>query len=199
MKASNLLTLVLSSTASTLIGYPITSKSPCFASRPTVMLKVPVYDPNCSACRDGATPPKCYVSESSWLTALANCVDATCTDFAPWKLEKYRTERATGRFTDFHDCVYALLSLDDFASANIIPDSRKSNSELFLEVGAFFVREYVRCEDKWGHRTYMYAVYFLARGLPVHRGCVGARRVFDIVPDRLIPSLNQLQAAMKEN
>jgi hypothetical protein len=45
----------------------------------------------------------------------------------------------------------------------------------------------------------MYAVDFLACGLPVHRGCAEVRRVFDIVPDRLIPSLNQLQAAMKEN
>jgi hypothetical protein len=56
------------------------------------------------------------------------------------KLEKYWTERVTERFTDFHDRIYALLSLDDFASANINPDPRKSNSELFLEVGAFFAR-----------------------------------------------------------
>jgi hypothetical protein len=77
MKTSNLLALVLSSTASVLVGFPITSRSPCCPSRPTIMLKVPVYDPNCFACRDGATQPKCYVSESSWLTALANCVAET--------------------------------------------------------------------------------------------------------------------------
>jgi hypothetical protein len=114
------------------------------------------------------------------------------------KLEKYWTERVTERFTDFHDRVYALLSLDDFASANINPDPRKSNSELFLEVGAFFARSMSGARTS-GDTELMYAVDFLARGLPVHRGCAEVRRVFDIVPDRLIPSLNQLQAAMKEN
>lgn len=33
------------------------------------------------------------------MTTLANCINATCTDIAPWKLEKYWTERVTGRFT----------------------------------------------------------------------------------------------------
>ncbi|KAF3047062.1 hypothetical protein E8E12_010925 [Didymella heteroderae] len=106
MKASILLAVALSSTASALIGYPIT-----------------MYDPNCAfACRDifagamltcsghdhasgahshgqGATSPECYASDTSWLTTLGNCINATCTDVAPWKLEKYWTERVTGRFT----------------------------------------------------------------------------------------------------
>jgi len=87
------------------------------------MLNSSVYDPNCAfACRDifasamltcsghdhasgahshdqGATSPDCYASDSSWLTTLANCINATCADVVPWKLEKYWTERVTGRFT----------------------------------------------------------------------------------------------------
>ncbi|KAH6625273.1 ferric reductase like transmembrane component-domain-containing protein [Boeremia exigua] len=106
MKKTCLLGLALSSTTSALIGY---GKS--------------MYDPPCAfACRDifsgamlacsghdhatgahshgqGATSPECYASDTPWLTTLANCINMTCTDTAPWKLEKYWTERVTGRFT----------------------------------------------------------------------------------------------------
>lgn len=82
-----------------------------------------MYDPNCAfACRDifssamlacsahahatsahshgqGPTTPACYASDTPWLTTLANCINKTCTDVAPWKLEKYWAERVTGRFT----------------------------------------------------------------------------------------------------
>jgi|SRR5690242_8550524 len=47
----------------------------------------------------GATSPECYASDTPWLTTLANCINKTCTDIAPWKLEEYWTERVTGRFT----------------------------------------------------------------------------------------------------
>lgn len=47
----------------------------------------------------GATSAECYASNTPWLTSLANCINKTCTDVAPWKLEKYWTERVTGRFT----------------------------------------------------------------------------------------------------
>ncbi|KAJ8114247.1 hypothetical protein OPT61_g3827 [Boeremia exigua] len=106
MKKTWSLGLVISSTVSALIGYPIT-----------------MYDPNCAfACRDifssamltcsghdhatgahshgqGATSPECYASDTPWLTTLANCINQTCTDVAPWKFEKYWTERVTGRLT----------------------------------------------------------------------------------------------------
>ncbi|KAF1927689.1 uncharacterized protein M421DRAFT_421531 [Didymella exigua CBS 183.55] len=106
MKPHIILTLTLSSTATALIGYP------------TLM-----YNPNCAfACRDifasamltcsghdhasgahshgqGATSAECYASNKPWLTTLANCVNATCTGVVPWKLEKYWTERVTGRLT----------------------------------------------------------------------------------------------------
>ena len=82
-----------------------------------------MYDPNCAfACRDifasamltcsghdhasgahshgqGATSAECYASDSPWLTTIANCINATCTDVMPWRLEKYWTERVTGTFT----------------------------------------------------------------------------------------------------
>ncbi|KAF2628434.1 hypothetical protein BU25DRAFT_409995 [Macroventuria anomochaeta] len=104
MRTKCLLTLTLSSTATALIGYPIM-----------------MYNPNCAfACRDifssailicsghdhvtgahshgqGATSPECYASDTPWLTTLANCINKTCTDVAPWELEKYWTERVTGR------------------------------------------------------------------------------------------------------
>lgn len=109
MKASDLLALVLSSTASALVAFPITSKSPCFASRPTVMLKVPVYDPNCFACRDGATPPEWYVSKSSWLTALANCVAETREVLAGLSASRIRLRTSMTAFT--HCCHWMISHL----------------------------------------------------------------------------------------
>jgi hypothetical protein len=47
----------------------------------------------------GATSPECYASNTPWLTTLANCINKTCTNVAEWELEKYWTERVTGRFT----------------------------------------------------------------------------------------------------
>ncbi|KAF9692811.1 hypothetical protein EKO04_009280 [Ascochyta lentis] len=102
----SVIALALSSTTSALIGYPIS-----------------MYDPNCAfACRDifssatlgcsshdhassahshsqGATSPECYASDTPWLTTLANCINSTCTAIAPWKLEKYWSERVTGTLT----------------------------------------------------------------------------------------------------
>lgn len=121
MKAALVRALLLSSTASALIGYPITSK--CLPYLCRIALICPVYDPDCAfACRDifasamltcsghdhsagahshgqGASSPECYASDSSWLTTVANCINATCADAAPWKLEKFWSERITGRFT----------------------------------------------------------------------------------------------------
>lgn len=47
----------------------------------------------------GSTSAECFASDTAWLTTLANCINATCTHVAPWELEKYWTERVTGRFT----------------------------------------------------------------------------------------------------
>lgn len=106
MKVTLLLSLVFSIKADALIGYPIT-----------------MYDPPCAfACRDifgsailacsghdhtsgahshgqGATSAECYASDTPWLTTLANCIKKTCSDAVPWELEKYWSERVTGRLT----------------------------------------------------------------------------------------------------
>ena len=87
------------------------------------VLTAAVYDPPCAfACRDifgsamltcsghdhssgahshgqGPTSAECYASDTPWLTTLANCINKTCSDVAPWELEKYWAERVTGRLT----------------------------------------------------------------------------------------------------
>ncbi|KAF2793168.1 hypothetical protein K505DRAFT_244997 [Melanomma pulvis-pyrius CBS 109.77] len=81
---------------------------------------IPMYKPNCAfACRSifesamlmcstdevmsgahshgtGPTPPDCRAQDESWLTTLAYCINATCTDVAPWRLEKYWADKNTG-------------------------------------------------------------------------------------------------------
>lgn len=81
---------------------------------------IPMYEPNCAfACRSifegamlmcstdeimsdthnhgtGPTPSKCRAQDESWLTTLANCINATCTDVDPWRLEKYWADENTG-------------------------------------------------------------------------------------------------------
>lgn len=44
----------------------------------------------------GPTPPDCRANDEPWLTTLAYCINATCIDVAPWKLEKYWADKCTG-------------------------------------------------------------------------------------------------------
>jgi hypothetical protein len=98
-----LVALLLAGPTSALIGYGI-----------------PMYKPNCAfACRSvfadamlscstddhghgahnhgtGPTPPDCRAGSTPWLTTLANCINATCADVEPWKLEKYWADKCTG-------------------------------------------------------------------------------------------------------
>ena len=77
-----------------------------------------VYQPNCAfACRDqfssahlectsmdhgggghhgsSTTSKECYASNTPWLTTLAYCINATCTDVPNFTLEAYWAERVT--------------------------------------------------------------------------------------------------------
>lgn len=83
---------------------------------------IPMYKPNCAfACRSsfdsamlvcstqdhatgghshgtGPTPPECRANDTSWLTTLAYCINATCANgnVEIWKLEKYWADKGTG-------------------------------------------------------------------------------------------------------
>ncbi|KAH4897678.1 hypothetical protein HBI80_190790 [Parastagonospora nodorum] len=79
---------------------------------------IPMYKPNCAfACRDqfssahlsctsmnhasgghhgsGPTSKECYASNTPWLTTLAYCINATCSDVPKYKLEAFWAERVT--------------------------------------------------------------------------------------------------------
>ncbi|KAH7092188.1 ferric reductase like transmembrane component-domain-containing protein [Paraphoma chrysanthemicola] len=83
-----------------------------------ITLTQAVYQPNCAfACRDqfssahlectsmdhgggghhgsSATSKECYAGNTPWLTTLAYCINATCTDVPKYTLEAYWAERVT--------------------------------------------------------------------------------------------------------
>jgi len=116
---ASLVLLAFSGAVDALIGYGIPSKcSVRYFNK--YRLTIAVYNPNCAyACRSvfssamlacsghdhgggghhggGATTPECRAGDTPWLTSLAYCINATCTDdIAPWKLEKYWADECTG-------------------------------------------------------------------------------------------------------
>jgi hypothetical protein len=116
---ASIFALLLSDTASALIGYGIPSKQKKRLSfQRAEYLTASVYKPNCAfACRDqfssahlscssmnhdggghhGTSPTskECYASNTPWLTTLAYCINATCGDVSKVALEAYWAERVT--------------------------------------------------------------------------------------------------------
>ena len=105
MKASSLglLALALPGPASALIGYGIDMYKPhcafaCRSSSESAMLMCSTDEMSSGAHNHGTgpTPPECRAQDEGWLTTLAYCINATCTDVAPWRLEKYWADKCTG-------------------------------------------------------------------------------------------------------
>jgi hypothetical protein len=61
------------------------------------MLECSSHDHAPSGHSHGASPtsPACYAGNTPFLTTVANCINATCTDVEPWRLEKYWAEKMT--------------------------------------------------------------------------------------------------------
>lgn len=107
MKASTslgLASLAFAGPASALIGYGIPMYKPncAFACRSvfgSAMLSCSSHDHSSGGAHNhgpGPTSPDCRAGNEPWLTTLANCINATCTDVAAWKLEKYWADKNTG-------------------------------------------------------------------------------------------------------
>ncbi|KAF2748707.1 hypothetical protein M011DRAFT_457430 [Sporormia fimetaria CBS 119925] len=89
--------------ATALIGYGISMYKPncAFACRShfaSAMLSCSGDDHFQGAHSHGAGPtsPDCRAGDTAWLTTLAYCINSTCTDVAPWRLEQYWADKCTG-------------------------------------------------------------------------------------------------------
>jgi hypothetical protein len=119
-----------------------------------------VYNPNCAfACRGlfasallecsshdhasgahshhspGPTSAACYAGDTPFLTTVANCINMTCTDIEPWKLEKYWAEQITKDVT-----VVPKWSLHETLThmANMEPPTQQLGKNLVLNFTAAF-------------------------------------------------------------
>ncbi|KAF2257524.1 hypothetical protein CC78DRAFT_235507 [Lojkania enalia] len=87
-----------------LIGYGIPMYKPncafaCRASFESAMLTCSEHDHGAGGAHNhgfGPTPPECRAADEPWLTTLAYCINSTCADIAPWRLEKYWADKCTG-------------------------------------------------------------------------------------------------------
>lgn len=98
-----LLALAFAGSTSAFIGYGIPMYKPncafaCYNHFGDAMLHCSTADHGGGAHDHGAGPtsPECRANNEPWLTTLAYCINATCTDVAPWKLEKYWADKCTG-------------------------------------------------------------------------------------------------------
>jgi hypothetical protein len=102
-RSAGLLALAFAGQSTALIGYGIQMYKPncAFACRSLfegAMLSCSTDEHSHGAHNHGTgpTPPDCRANSTPWLTTLAYCINSTCTDVAPWELEKYWAEQCTG-------------------------------------------------------------------------------------------------------